>query len=328
MTRDTANQPPFMAMIVPQTSHPIPDTRHPFVWPEGRPFALFLSHDVDRIHDRELWRLLGDFGHVGRMIAGAEGGSLPLAFRRVVRALFNPKSALEDFETILEIEARHGFKSTFFLLHDYYWARYGARYRVTDRELHDIAKLVMSSDGEVGVHAGYYRCQNVSLLRESRQMIAEVAGTEPTGVRNHYLQFAGRKTWLAQEEAGFFYDATFGNARKVGPRERRISPFWAIEPNPGEKIGLVELPLSIMDVTLFDRLQRRGSEALEAAWSAIQPIVHVGGLVTLLWHNNYFNEPEYWDFQWVYERLLERLATLGPWCATGAEIASWWRAQT
>ena len=65
--------------------------------------------------------------------------------------------------------------------------------------------------------------------------------------------------------------------------------------------------------------------ALEAAWQAIQPTIAAGGLVSLLWHNNYFNEPEYWDWQMVYEELLARLAALNPWCATGAEINQWWR---
>ena len=49
--------------------------------------------------------------------------------------------------------------------------------------------------------------------------------------------------------------------------------------------------------------------------------------MTLLWHGNFFNEPEYWDWQWVCERLLDRFAKLKPWCATGAEINDWWRAR-
>ena len=81
-----------------------------------------------------------------------------------------------------------------------------------------------------------------------------------------------------------------------------------------------------MDVTLFRNLGLAGEAALEAAWRAIEPVAQAGGLVTLLWHNNYFNEPEYRDWQWTYEQLLERLAALKPWCAPGAEIERWWRA--
>ena len=42
----------------------------------------------------------------------------------------------------------------------------------------------------------------------------------------------------------------------------------------------------------------RGRRALEAAWKAIEPVIQAGGLVTLLWHNDCFNEPEYADWQW------------------------------
>ena len=83
-----------------------------------------------------------------------------------------------------------------------------------------------------------------------------------------------------------------------------------------------------MDVTLFRKLGLAGAAALDAAWRAIEPVAQAGGLVTLLWHNNYFNEPEYRDWQWTYEQLLERLAALKPWCAPGAEIERRYRANT
>jgi hypothetical protein len=50
-------------------------------------------------------------------------------------------------------------------------------------------------------------------------------------------------------------------------------------------------------------------------------------LVTLLWHNNGFDEPERQGAEWAYEELLDRLAGAQPWCAPGSEIAAWWRAQ-
>lgn len=43
-------------------------------------------------------------------------------------------------------------------------------------------------------------------------------------------------------------------------------------------------------------------------------------MVSLLWHNNFFNEPEYWDWQMVYEKRRERRAGMKPWSAPRAEI--------
>lgn len=308
-----------------ETRHQPHGTRHPYSWPSGHAFALFLSHDVDQIHDREMWRILADLNHIRRVIFNGERGSVPLALRRVGRAFVRPKPAVKDFATILEIEARHGFRSTFFVLHDRYWARYGARFRLTDAELKAIGELVKGAGGEIGVHGGYYRFNDGGAYRESREAIAEALGVEPVGIRNHLLRFSGSETWRAQHEAGFAYDATFGSNAELGGRDGKTLPFWAVPTSPDGSGGLVELPLTVMDSTLFRALGLAGQAALQTAWAAIEPVVASGGLVTLSWHNNYFNEPEYWDWQWVYEELLQRLAALKPWCATGAEIQAWWR---
>ena len=295
-------------------------------WPNAHRFALFLSHDIDQIHDREMWRLLGDVNHIRRVLLRREPGNVRLAAKRMRRALLAPSPASRSFETILHIEARYGFRSTFFVLHDRYWARYGPRYRVGNPDLRVISQSIVDSGSEIGVHGSYYGFNDPEAYLVSREAIASALGVHAVGVRNHDLRFSGRETWAAQAEAGFSYDATFGHNHVLGPRDGASRPFWAVMPGPDGQGGLVELPLTVMDGTLFRHCGLEGGEALDAAWRAITPVIEAGGLVTLSWHNNFFNEPEYWDWQWVYEELLSRLQALNPWCATGAEIAGWWRA--
>lgn len=290
-------------------------------WPDGRPFALFLSHDVDQIHDRELFHFLATANHVRRILAQGEPGHVGLALRRLGRILFSPKPAERDFQTILDIEARHGFRSTFFVLHDPYWSRHGPRYRLHCPELRRIAAQIRGAGGEIGLHGGYLRFNRAEAYRESRDALRAALGVDAVGIRNHYLRFSGTDTWAAQEAAGFNYDATFGCADRLGPRDGKTHPFYPAGRN------ILELPLTVMDVVLFRSLRLSGEVALETAWRAIEPIIQAGGMVSLLWHNNYFNDPEYREWQWTYERLLERLAALAPWCATGAEIHDWWRAR-
>jgi peptidoglycan/xylan/chitin deacetylase (PgdA/CDA1 family) len=296
-------------------------------WPSGAPFALFLSHDVDQIHDRELFRILADLNHIRRRLTQGEPGNARLSLQRVLRSFCRPKRTLLDFETILEIERRHEFRSTFFLLHDKYFARQGARYSFAEKELGEIGRRVLGAGCELGVHGGYYRFNNADLYRESKEALAEVFGIQPAGIRNHLLRFSYPETWRAQAQAGFQYDATYGLPDTLGPRDGLAFPFFPSDRDRRQTLDLLELPLTIMDTTLFRYLKLQGDQALESAWEAVKRVADAGGLVTLLWHNNFFNEPEYWDWQMVYERLLERLAGLKPWCATGAEINRWWRAR-
>lgn len=299
----------------------------PLFWPNNARVALFLSHDIDQIHDRELFRVLADLNHIRRMLTQGESGHLGLAAARVVRSLFKPKPTGSDVRVLLDIEARHGFKSTFFILHDPYWSRQGPRYRLGSPGLARIVAMVKAAGGEIGVHGGYYRFNNGAAYRESLDLIGETFSTPVVGIRNHLLRFSYPDTWRAQAAAGFRYDATFGWPDRLGARDGYDTPFQPVDPATGQTLDLTVLPLTVMDVTLFRHLRLDGAGALAAAWEAIDPIIARGGLVALLWHNNYFDEPEYRDWQWVYEQLLERLAALRPWCATGAEIDAWVRTQ-
>ena len=294
-------------------------------WPEDRPFALFLSHDIDQIHDRELFHALATVNHIRRIVTQHEPGSAALALRRLGRILFAPKPVEQDFRTILAIETRHGFRSTFFVLHDPYWSRHGPRYRLGCPALRRIADRIREAGGEIGLHGGVLRLNCAEGYRESREALRAALGVEATGIRNHLLKFSGLETWQAQAAAGFSYDATFGSPDRPGPREGRMHPFFPADPATGRSLDLVVLPLTVMDVSLFRYLRLDGDAALEAAWAAVAPVIEAGGLVSLLWHNNYFNDPEYHGWQTTYERLLERLAARKPWCAPGREIADWWR---
>ncbi len=296
-------------------------------WPEGRSFALFLSHDVDQIHDRELFRVLADANHIRRRLMQGETGDTRLAGIRLARSLFWPKPAPKDFATLLEMEERHGFRSTFFLLHDKYWARHGGRYSLQCPEIQNIARMILAAGGELGVHGGYYRFNDAVRYHESLEAVESSFGVRPCGIRNHLLRFSYPETWRAQAAAEFAYDASYGLPGELGPRGGWPFPFETCDVSKGELLNLMALPITVMDATLFRHLRLEGEAALEKAWRAVEGVIGVGGMVSLLWHNNYFNEPEYWDWQMVYEELLNRLAPLKPWCATGAEINGWWRAK-
>jgi peptidoglycan/xylan/chitin deacetylase (PgdA/CDA1 family) len=161
-------------------------------WPDGAPFALFLSHDIDHIHDRELWRLASDTVRLGKGLISGDSSLVSQTGRRIARRLWAPKRSLADFETILELERQHGFRSTFFVMHDRYWARYGARYRLSDRKLRRIVQLVTAAGCEIGLHGSYYSCEDSESYRQGRMAISTSLGTNAVGVRNHYLRFSGQ----------------------------------------------------------------------------------------------------------------------------------------
>lgn len=295
------------------------------MWPGDATFALFLSHDVDQIFDRGVYRSLADANHLRKVLSGEEQGSARECVRRLGRAIFAPKNPEPQFEEIIEMEQRHGWRSTFFVLEGENLARYGSRYRLEDPRVQGIARSILDAGCEIGVHGGYYDFNSASGYRRSADRVEAAFGVRPVGIRNHYLRLSIPETWRAQAEAGYVYDATFGWADRPGPRDDCWFPFEADTGTGVSGNRIVVLPLAIMDTTLFRYSNLAPEASLAAAIRVVERAAASGGLLTLLWHNNYFDEPEYRDWQEVYRALLAHIADLHPWCATGAEIAAFWR---
>ena len=140
------------------------------------------------------------------------------------------------------------------------------------RRFTEIASLIRAAGCEIGLHGGYYRFNDAAAYRESKEAIQRAFSVEAVGIRNHMLRFSGPETWRAQHAAGFSYDATFGKQDSPGPLDGMMKPFWAVQPSPEDAAGLVELPLTVMDGTLFRHCRLAGAVALDAAWAAIEPV--------------------------------------------------------
>lgn len=292
-------------------------------WPHAKRFGLFLSHDIDQIYDREIFKLLGDLNRVRRLLRSGQMGPFRQCIGHIARSLVRPKPAGRDVDRILEIEARHGVRSTFFFLEDRVFSRHGGRYCYDDAAARHIVRRVVDAGCDVGVHGAYHAFNDAAAYRRQRASLQGVAGFEPCGIRNHYLRHDGVTTWEAQHEAGFSYDATFGANDDVGIPRGRARPFAPLASVP----EFVVLPLTIMDSALFGALGLCHREAVRRCRDVAGIIRDETGLLTLSWHNNHFAEPEFADWEQTYDELLDWVVDRDPWCGTGAEIAAWWRAR-
>ena len=72
--------------------------------------------------------------------------------------------------------------------------------------------------------------------------------------------------------------------------------------------GTWQIPLTVMDITLFAYQKYNTFEAGKAVRSFIQEIKKFNGLFTLLWHNTFLDEDEFTGIQDFYYHLLNYLA--------------------
>jgi peptidoglycan/xylan/chitin deacetylase (PgdA/CDA1 family) len=303
-------------------------------WKGGARFAVALTHDVD---DLTLYSLK----HAFRLLRQAREPSsyafragLSSAARTIARGI-QRGDPYWNFHRWVTEEERHGFRSTFYfcppdprIRHEY-----DPTYRLNDTLEFDgerltlarMLALLVERGWEVGLHGSYESHLDAEELARQRAQIERAAGRPVAGIRQHFLRFDVRETFAAQERAGFAYDATLGYNEAIGFRAGIAAPFHPWNLAERRPHALLELPLTVMDGTLFRTLRLDGPKAARAVRDHLDQVEKVGGLAVLLWHPNAADEehfPGWWE---SYRATLDHLATREAWVTTAGEIASWWR---
>ena len=121
--------------------------------------------------------------------------------------------------------------------------RRAAKYDIMD--IQDTVKKLVDKGFEVGVH-GIDAWHDTAAACEEKTRISDISGKTDVGIRMHWLCF-DKDTFQILEEAGFYYDTTFGYNDVVGYRAGTLQVFKPI----GVK-NIFELPLNIQDVALFN----------------------------------------------------------------------------
>jgi hypothetical protein len=266
-------------------------------WPGAAPLAVCLTHDVDNIER--------PWDHIERVKDRFSAAD----FRKAQKGLM---SLYDNIDLIREREAAEGLRSSFYLMSREYPLE---KVRASARRLH-------TNGWEVGLHGDFGTHDSAKEMAKAVGRLTEGIGIRPRGVREHYLRFDFRKSWRVMEGAGFDYDTTVGTNDRVGFKLGLATPFHPPD-EAWRPMRLLELPLSLMDTTLWGYLKRTEEEGLGDVKRSMGMVEGVEGLFTLLWHQEAVRMRggrTYWK---VLKGIGRRRAFVG----SGADVARWWRAR-
>lgn len=307
----------------------------PARWPEGRRFALCLTHDVDFVSSKSQGRklvrrlrrtLLADGPRLVPLVAA--GGSLVRLATDVGR-----QDRIGDYAEWIRMESELGFRSTFYFfpsrvsaLHAYdcdYHFRDPAIFDGRRMRIADVARTIAEAGWEIGLHGSYLSAKRLPLLIEQRQDIEEVVQRPVTSIRQHYLQYDISITPIVQAAAGLLCDSTQGFNSSIGFRSGTSFPYWCWDFDRAEQLPLLEIPLSVMDIALFSSagLGLTERSAIEHCLEIMNVVERVGGCMTLNWHPNYLMNSKYRN---VYITLLQEAHHRNAWGCSAAELYDWW----
>jgi hypothetical protein len=294
------------------------------LWPEGKSFAVHLSHDVDEVKKSYQWMT-----HPWKYMKNRDFNGLYHQYLSLTQKIRKKIEPYWTFESLMQMEDELGVKSSFYFLKETSdvritdrktWRHMGRRYDWNSDEVRSVMKKMHENGWEVGLHGSFnsYLDHN-KICREKKALETAFDAGPIVGVRQHNLNLKIPLTWIGHEKCGLLYDATLGYNDSIGFRWGTCLPFHPYLPEEERMLNLLEIPLIIEDLPFFENTNRR-----EDTLKIIDAVINQQGMLSLLWHHTVFNDHEYPGWSKPYKQIIEYCKKRNAWMTTGKNITEWW----
>jgi hypothetical protein len=296
-------------------------------WPGGRRWAAAFTHDLDVVALWPAFTLL-------RLAELARKKQLRRAARVIAAALaaMVRRPVWSAAREVLDVEGRHGVRSTWFILCGTPTAKTARAgdltYRPEGAGARRILDAVAGAGHELGLHGSFETMDRGAAFAEQRTRLERIVGRDVAGVRQHYLRTRHGTTERDMAGAGFRYDSTWGFADRNGFRlgVADVVPAW--DAVTGRPLGLEAVPFTWMDRSLSKyRAVEEPERWIDEALSLAARCEAVGGLWVGIWHPNLSPPLGYPDAPRAFARLVREMAARTPWLCAMGEAVAWRRAR-
>lgn len=286
-------------------------------------FGFFLTHDVDRIK----YYNFNNFLFTAKLLLGFSKSDKTKLFlakelSRIGINILNVFSSYDpfwNFKDLAAIEKKLGLKSTYFFLPKDR-KHVDSYYNLTDRKIRKLIGFLQNEGDETGLHGTVRSHNSIDALKKIYDEFLSVSGQKQAGIRQHRLMWDHPGTANNHEKVGFVYDSTLGFAAHEGFRNSYCHPFRLFDFEHNTMLSYWEIPLNVMDSTLFQYRKLTTKDAMSSIDDILSEIKKFNGVFTLLWHNSYLNEDDVPGIKVFYSDLLKRVMDEKPLVLTGLEI--------
>tara|TARA_Y100001970_G_scaffold294314_1_gene450394 strand:+ start:12010 stop:13332 length:1323 start_codon:yes stop_codon:yes gene_type:complete len=275
------------------------NTLYPNYQIKSNKFEVILSHDIDIIKKWTIKKLVKK--------SVLEFGSFKFFknYYDFVKSLINIKNdPYFNFERIMDYSEQNNLKSLFFFM-CLEKNEYDFRYNIN--EVQDAIKETSFRNHYIGIHSSRLAYNDNSILKKEINRLEKI-NSEVIYNRNHYLMFDVKNTWQILDSNNIKYDLTLGYPEMIGFRCGICSPFRVFDIINKKKLNLIEIPLTIMDVTLTDYMNDVKPAKLEKMiFEVIDNTKKYGGTLNLLWHNNSYSDYKNSSHDDLLNKIIERI---------------------
>ena len=279
------------------------------LWPDLRrkehKFRHLVSCDVDFAWDRRLKFPLVIKTFLGDIL---KRRSFSTALKTLVNFI-SRKNPFATFDFLMDTCELSKSELAFYFIAQDNKELINGDYDISSEFATNLIKEIHRRGHEVGLHPSYntYRSLNQTKREiEALQNVLKNQGLEIDiiGGRQHYLRWSTPETARNWESIGLMYDSTLGYADHVGFRCGTCKEYRFYDVKERRPMDLIIRPLIAMEVTLLsgDYMSLTSGQAERKLLELKRICENFNGNFVMLWHNNYFDQPEYFD---VYKNVIQ-----------------------
>jgi hypothetical protein len=249
---------------------------------------LWITHDID-----VLWY----FKDLSRVMRGLAKGAIRqrspvralMNFVTGLRAVRNPEKdpCYQGVQKLMDLDESLGMRGTFFFMTSGS-AGVDESYDLKHPSLLALLDEVKNRGHEIGWHISLRASGCPDVFERERAWFCTFMGSDPCGVRHHYLSWRGPESWRRIAENGFVYDSSLGyNYIPGGFRCGTAHPYQVYDLQQNSVLSLIERPLIVMDGPVIRRAKERSPLiAAEYILRLFNRTILSGGCFSILIHNS------------------------------------------
>lgn len=272
---------------------------------------LFLTHDVDRIDKYTFHTVKAAFKKAKKT----------KAFLWLIKWLnpFYKKNPKWTYDYLEKCEKERRIHSCYYFLNKDV-KHIDSYYSFTDERISRLITRLEKNGHSIGLHGGIRSCDDPIKISKDLELLNSVCRKPVQGNRQHRLSYKHPNTMRHLEENELLYDTTLGFAQHEGFRNSFCHPFKLYDFENDRMIDVWEIPLNVMDGTLFTYRNLTKEEAQKSVEKIITEVKRYNGVFTLLFHPDFLDEEERPGIRTFYESILDKCKSADLQSLTGGDI--------
>lgn len=275
-----------------------------------REYRVIPTHDIDKpfgmFYDSK-WQICRHF--VGDIVYRRSYKAFCKRLKECFDILCRPQISInkgnEVFDFIIKASKKYNLNDIFYFMNSKKsWM--DGNYYVDYFEVKQLLKKVVDIGHKVGLHPSYESYLDFEEIdkegRHISKVLKEISNEELFGGRQHYLRWKNPTTWEAYEYAGLQMDSSLTFAGYAGFRCGVCYPYRVYDIVHRKPLDVREMPLIVMDGTLFEYMKLSFKDALAVCQRLAYRCRRYNGDFVFLWHNTMLYDENNRHF---YSKLLE-----------------------